>query len=456
MRHWERRGMTMPRLRAASGRLAGIAVVTAAAVGLAACGGSSSSSSVSTTATTATAGAAAANTQASAGGGVDQASIKFAAAFTGGTPGKADPSLPPVTIGLINQQGGTPAFPEYLSTAKAAVSFINDHLSGVGGHPLKLDTCIVQSEEDGQRCAAQILGNKSIGITNWSLAVVGGATFYKAVAPKMPIVISVSASQFDDTTPNVWALDGGGRSVLNGMIQDARKKGYKNLALVGSGNPAGKDSYVTIVIPELKQYGIKYKVVYVSDTATTPDIAAALQAAGAATANAVILNLASAAGCISTYDALKQLAIKTPVITTTQCNADQFVQHVGGGGAPGWDMFGFGTNPREVDDPQATVFRNVMQAYGQQAIENVGFVTKSFGDILTITKWANGIGYAHLSPKAFEQQINRWTGPGFMLPGQFHCGANKTLIGVCGNAASGSTFAGGKWVSVGSFALSSY
>jgi hypothetical protein len=119
-------------------------------------------------------------------------------------------------------------------------------------------------------------------------------------------------------------------------------------------------------------------------------------------------------------------------------------------------MFGFGTNPREVDDPQATVFRNVMQAYGQQAIENVGFVTKSFGDILTIAKWANSIGYAHLSPKAFEQQISQWTGPGFMLPGQFHCGANKTLIGVCGNAASGSTFAGGKWVSVGSYALSSY
>jgi branched-chain amino acid transport system substrate-binding protein len=421
-----------------------VVLATAAAVGLAACGGSGQAASSGSAVQTA------------AAGGVSQASINFGVGFTGGKAGKANPGLPPVTIGFINQQGGIPAFPEYLSTANAAVSFVNNDLGGVGGHPLKLNTCIVQSEEDGQKCAAQILGNKSIDITNWSLAVVGGATFYKAVAPKAPIVISVSASQFDNTTRNVWALDGGGRSVLNGMIQDAKKKGFTHLALVGSSNPAGKDSYETIVIPELKKLGIAYKAVYVSDTATTPDIASALQAAGAATSDAVILNLASAAGCISTYDALKQLGIKKPVITTTQCNADEFVQHVGGGGAPGWDVFGFNTNPRELGDPQATVFRNVMQAYGQQKIENVGFVTKSFADILTITKWANSIGFAKLSVGAFEREIKTWNGPGFMQAGQFHCGANKSLIGVCGNTSSGSTFKGGKWVSVGSYSLSSY
>jgi branched-chain amino acid transport system substrate-binding protein len=422
------------------------------AVALGACGsddnGPDTATSTATPATTTAAPAASGD----AASGVSQGSIDFGVQFTGGTAGRADAGMDPVTIGFINQQGGTPAFPEYADAADAAVKFVNEHLGGVGGHPLKLQKCIVQTEEDGQKCASEILSNKKIFLTNWSLAVVGGASFYKIVAPKQPIVISAAANSYDSTTENVWGLDGGGRSVLNGMTQDAKQRGAKTLALVGSSNPAGKDSYVNIVIPQLKQLGIKYKAVYVPDTATTPDIASALQASGAKTADAIVLNLASAGGCNSTFDALKQLGITTPVITTTQCNADEFIDHVGGGGAPNWDLFGFGTNPRE-DDPQAAVYRNVMEAYGQKDKMFVGFVTKSFGDILHITKWANTIGYDKLSVAAFEQQIKDWRGPGFMLPGEFHCGANTELIGICGDSASGSTFKDGKFVSVGDFKL---
>lgn len=60
--------------------------------------------------------------------------------YTGGTAGKANPALAPVTIGLVNMQGGPPSesFPQSTAAAQAAVKMINAELGGVHGHPVRL------------------------------------------------------------------------------------------------------------------------------------------------------------------------------------------------------------------------------------------------------------------------------------------------------------------------------
>lgn len=414
---------------------AGIVVL---AMGVSACGsdGDSSAASNATSASTSTGSKA-----------LDQASIDMALEFTGGKAGKADAGLKPVEIGFVNQSGSTPAYPEYIGAAKAAVKLINDQLGGIDGHPVKLDTCIVQTEEDGQKCAAEFLANPNMHIANFSLASNGNASFYKTVGGKFPVIVSVAASGADYTTPHVYELDGGGDGVLNALSANAKAQGAKSVAIISSDNPAGKFATGKVLIPQLGKLGIKSKAIYISDTATTPDFTSALQAGGAATADLVVLIPPGAPQCVSTFDAMKQLGIKKNVVTTYSCYGDPMPEHTDGGPA-GWNMFGFGTNQR-IDNPQTKLFKGAMDAAGQSKDTYVGSTFKTFGDLLAITRWGNDLGFDKLSAAGFEEQITAWKGPAFMVAGAIHCGHHPVYVGICGDSAEGSTYKDGAWQSLG-------
>jgi branched-chain amino acid transport system substrate-binding protein len=428
--------MGFPRLRLMT------AACVALALSVAACGSDDDNS-------TGTGSAAAPTTtsEAASASKLDDASIAMAAEFTGGKAGtKADPSLPPFTIGFANQSGATPAYPEYIGAATAAVDLINNHLGGVEGHPVKLDKCIIQSEEDGQKCGAQMLANGDM-IANFSLASNGNESFYKTVGGKFPVIVSVAASGADYTTPHVYELDGGGDGVLNALSANAKEQGAKSVAIISSDNPAGKFATGKILIPQLTKLGIKSKAIYISDTATTPDFVSALQAGGASSADLVVLIPPGAPQCISTFDAMKQLAIKKNVVTTYSCYGDPMPEHTDGGPA-GWNMYGFGTNQR-IDNPQTKLFKASMDEAGQSKWTFVGSTFKTFGDIMAITRWANNIGFDKLSAAELEKQILAWTGPAFMVSGNIHCGKHPVYVGICGDSAEGSTYKDGKWQSLG-------
>src|SRR3954464_958338 len=133
---------------------------------LAACGSSSKKSNSSApvagnTATTAAASATAADANA------------FGLKYTGGTAGKADPTKSKVFIGYVNEEGGVPAFPEATAGIDAAVQYINNELGGVQGHPLEVKKCLVQTEEDGQKCGTQMANDNDVKVVMTGTLVVG-------------------------------------------------------------------------------------------------------------------------------------------------------------------------------------------------------------------------------------------------------------------------------------------
>jgi branched-chain amino acid transport system substrate-binding protein len=423
-------------------------------IGVAACGGSDNDT------TTAASGAAPAATTTAAGeapaassGKVDQATIDYGLKYTGGKAGKADASLPPVNVGFITQEGGAPSFPEQGHAADAVVQFINDELGGIAGRPLKLDKCNIQSEEDGQKCGAQMLAAK-VDIVNFSLTVIGNASFYKAVVPKIPVINSVPATGPDSTTKGVYNLTGGGPGVHYAIAVDIKNLGSKNAALISVGNPGGKFTMEKIAIPALKLAGVNHgKVVYYPDDATTPDIVSALQAAGGSKADAIYFDPSTPAQCLSLYNAMKTLAIKIPVVTTPICNSDVFVGETGAG-PEGWHIWGFGENPRVTDLPEVKTYVGIMDGYGESKWKNVGFAPSSVGDLLTITKLGNEIGADKLSPAAFNDAILAFRGPAFLVPGEQNCSApfDQATQSVCGTNSVGSAFEDGKWKSLGGIA----
>jgi branched-chain amino acid transport system substrate-binding protein len=399
------------------------------ALAVTACGSSSSSTSTSSTTSAST--------------GVTSASTEYGLKYTGGKEGAANASLEPVEIGFVNQQGGTPAFPELEKGSEAAVQFINAKLGGIAGHPVKLVKCAIQSEEDGQKCAAQLLGNKKISITSWGDAVVGNGSFYKTVNAKFPTLLALASAPQDYTERSIYSLDAGGQNVIAAMGIAAKEAGYKNVSIISSNNAAGKFVTAEVLVPQLTKAGVKSKAAYVSDTATTPEFASALESAGATSSEAILLIPPGGAQCNATYDAMKQLSIKSPVITVFACYGEEVVEHTNGG-PEGWSMYGLNENQR-INGEQSNVFRNVMSAYGDGGSTNVGGSPRAFGDMLTIAKLANAIGPAKLSAAEFEKQIHAFMGPMFMVPGQIKCGANPTLKTVCGDSVAGSTYKSGKW-----------
>jgi branched-chain amino acid transport system substrate-binding protein len=428
--------------------------VTLACVGLslvvAACGSSSSDGSGSG------GGSATASTPpAKSSNGIDQATIDFGAQYTGLKPGKADSSLKPVTVGLVNQEGGTPSFPENTKAANAAVDFINNNLGGIDGHPLKIDRCVMQAEEDGQKCAAQFLDAK-LPIAELSLAVIGNTAYYKTAGAKFPTLIGTTSAPADSVSPGAYSLGGGGAAVLAAMAEVAKNQlNAKFTSVITVDNAGGKFSAEKIAIPYMDKIGLVHsKSVYYPQSATGPDVISALQAAQASKADAILLDPSTPAECISVYDAVKTLNLKAKVVATPICNADQFVKHAGGK-PEGWAIVGFGVNPRVADDPQAKVFNNIMAAAGATPEATQGFTPQVVRDFLTIAKFAHAIGPDKLTPAAFDEQIKAFAGPAFMIPGPLHCGkpSDPNSPTLCGESAGISQFSSGKWSSLPNFTL---
>src|ERR1700735_3936335 len=112
----------------------------------------SQSSSSSSGGSTGTSQTASSTSSAAASTGLSSAEKQWAVTYAGATAGSATGA--PVKIGYINQQGGPVAFLGATFGYNAVVKFLNQYASGIKGRPIQLDSCFVQSEEDGQRCAA--------------------------------------------------------------------------------------------------------------------------------------------------------------------------------------------------------------------------------------------------------------------------------------------------------------
>ncbi|CAN5183820.1 hypothetical protein BH09ACT10_BH09ACT10_14680 [soil metagenome] len=379
---------------------------------------------------------------AGASGKITDKDVATALAYVGGEAGKADSSLEPFVIGFVNNQGGVPSFQEQEAAADGAVYLINNKLGGVDGHPVELKKCFIQAEEDGQKCAGQLLDAKvSVGVL--ALSVFGNKSFYDLVGQKFPVINSVSVMPEDSTSKDVYALDGGGLGAMYAMAQNAEDAGYKSLAIITTSNPAGKFLLANVVLPDLKARGIAAKVAYMDEGSTTPQYVTALQTTGAATADAVQLIPSGVAGCVATYDAMKQISLVKPVVTVITCSNDPMPEKTGGG-ADGWILSGQ-SDIMEVQSAQSDTVRHAMDDQGGDKFINIGNVPKGFGDILSLVKFAKTLGYDKITPEAMNEQILAFKGPAWMIPGTIDCGANTLQPGLCGNAASNVVYKDGKW-----------
>ena len=418
--------------------LAGVAVISLVFGG---CASSSKSTSNGTTATTKAA----------------TVSNDWALGYTGGTAGKADPGQTPIVIGYVNQQGGVPAFPEATQGLDAAVKYVNEELGGIQGHPVQIEQCFVIANEDGQKCGTQLANDNNVKLVIAGAMTVGNQALYSIVAPKKPVLISNPVVTPDFLTAGTYAYTPGGPGVVQGMGVFVAKdlKNIHKVAVVYGDSEAEVFGAENLLVPKLKSYGITDVTLQkISDAPTAPDVQNALTAAGAEGAD-VVMPIVTVQGCIATYDALKSLGIKTPVVTTGLCFGTPMTKHLADLGSSdtvpdGWYFGDYGYSYFVPDKASGmTTYLAKIHQYAGKNVEYTGFAGPTFANLMTAVKFYNELG-PDASTTALLSSIKSFKGPMMIVAGPMNCGFSTLFTSLCGTEMGIMLYKNGKWTPVAS------
>ena len=233
------------------------------------------------------------------GSGTDPA-LQWALDYTGGPGGEA--AGDPITLGIATN---TSLFPQVDDGTELAVEFVNDQLGGVGGRPIELITCAAVAAEDGAGCGAQFANDDEVVLAIVGAMLAGNDEFYAAISGSKPgyglgplaLADFTAKDSVSYTSAALGAGMGGGLFVAEDLQPDVA-------ALVVTDDAAGRGA-LSLLEPVLADRGVELVSVFVSPTATAPEIESAFRSAGADTVDAILIGLFEQ-GCIAAYDALQE------------------------------------------------------------------------------------------------------------------------------------------------------
>ncbi len=364
----------------------------------------------------------------------DQVEVsQLALDYTKGTAGAADDSLEPITIGLINQEGAVPAFPEITPAAQAAVDYINAELGGINGHPLEIEFCYIgSSEEDGQRCAQEMLNNDDIQVVTEGVFVIGNRSVYATLEGRKPILGGVPVTGDDFAAQDAFFWTSGSIGVIPGLaVFSVLELEAKDVAIIYTDNDAGRAAAVDLAKPYVEQHGGTARTIAIADGVA--DATAAIRSVGAENSD-VFMILSNSAGCINVYNGMQALGISPQVVSIILCEADDVLEAVGGLEAlEGWYIGGYGPHIRlEGVNPEVDLYLEKMHQYGGDDIDVSDFASAIFANIMTIARVLNEIGPDEITPDALRERAAAFTGPMFLGLPNLDCGWSDAFPALCG------------------------
>lgn len=367
------------------------AVTALVAVAAAGCGSSTSHSSTATAASGSGSATSSSATTSSAsnGAGLAQAATLFQS-YTGGTAGQASASKPPISIGLMNNQGGVPSFPEGTAAGEAAVKFINQNLGGIAGRPVKLVTCLVAgTESQGQSCAQQFLAQK-LPIVVESNGAVGGASFHNTLAGQIPVLMPNPDSAIETTAKNAYGIDSAVFGTDTGFIAYAKTIGAKTASLLFPGDDPVGQTAAKMLEAQMAKVGVK--VTPSGFTSNSPNLLPNVIAAGASHTDMTIMLTVSPPSCIAGAKAVKQANLTKPVIGLFLCISPPVKQ--GLGDYPQWTYVDAATNVDHPTDAATKAYIAVMGADAAPGTNVGGNAQLTFAAILKAARALNKAGAA--------------------------------------------------------------
>jgi branched-chain amino acid transport system substrate-binding protein len=398
------------------------ACAAVAATGVLAAGCGSSSSSSSSAAAGSSGGGSAATTSAAA---TSTAAGTSAAGGAGlGTPKKATGS--PYVFGMINDETGAVTFPEARLGANAAVSYVNNYLGGINGHPIQIDSCTGDgTPATAARCANELIAKHPIAILG--AADVGApASIPIYQHANLAYIGGIPFTPVPEVAPNsiqFWSVSVGDNAAA--AVYAAKTLGVKSVALMYFDNPQGK-SILGILPPVFKAAGIT-KVTTIPLSPTTPDPspqAALVSSSGAQLAYVDIPN-----GCGEVLKALESVGYRGKVIGIDPCTAPPVIKAAAGGAENMYFASPFIL--QTGSDPQAAIFRAAIAKYAPAGTAIDSISTAGFATVMNVQQVLSKLSGTPTT-KAILAAFRTGTHPNFLShPYTCNSQAMKGLPAIC-------------------------
>ena len=267
------------------------------------------------------------------------------------------PTLGPPTgeemvIGLVNSEG-TPGldFPEIRVDIEAAVDYLNEH-GGMGGRPIKLESCATKASPESSQACAQEMAGKNVELVLIGLDLFPDYATYTAAS--IP-VIGVLPILPGDYTANALFLTGGNATTTGAMAAVA-KNHFKasTVAIVSADNPGANGTEASLTAA-LDLAGIAHTTVKGGDNETDAGYQGLMREASKDNPD-LLISLYSDDGCIGTIRGRAAMAITIPVITTAICAGKAVLEQVGDD-ALGWTFVGVQT---QKDTPELAILQEIL------------------------------------------------------------------------------------------------
>jgi branched-chain amino acid transport system substrate-binding protein len=384
------------------------------------------------------------------------ADIKLAAKYVGGAAGKAAKGSP-ITIGFLNDDTGTPAYPENYAGAKIAQDLINKDLGGIKGHPLAFAECDVSSTTTAASCAtAMVAAHVKVVMTGTIIAQPDSAMYQILFAAGIPVVVGNGLTTTDFSPPQspskgtAVTYMPGSPGVVLGMAKfiGTGGTGKKPTTVTGfylQGDSGSQTAFNLLFKPSPFLSGVTVKGEQINQPWSLSDVEAA---EAAAPAGSLFVPLLPVQQCISFAQGMTALSLHNGVVTTGLCFGKQLKTTLGNY-PNGWYFGDYGINYFMYDkalltSQQLAVYIAAVQKFNP-TIDYTGFAGPSFGNVLTVAKLYNHLGLAATSAK-FAAALKSFKGPQWGISGPMACGKVSGLFPtICGKYIGLAQFLNGKW-----------
>lgn len=307
------------------------------------------------------------------------------AATTGGStggPASSDPfatpnaaSGSPVVFGVLNLESGPVTFPEVVQAEKAAVDYVNAYKGGIGGHPIKLVSCVTDGQPStSQRCANQIADQKPV-------AILGGAdTGAPGAIPvwqreNLAYLGGVPFTPVEENYPNGVLFSSIGSANAAAAVYGAKTLNAKSAAVIYTSDTQGTTSAENDIIATYHNAGIT-KITKVGIPPTSSDVSSAVATVVGAHPDVVYID--APAACPAILSSLKQLGNTAKVFGIDPCTSPRAIAGANGG-ADGM-YFASATLDPFAGTPETNLFLAVLKKYAPKDIildspASIGFQT---------------------------------------------------------------------------------
>jgi branched-chain amino acid transport system substrate-binding protein len=357
-------------------------------------------------------------------GGGDKAQAPQGAAASGGSSATKG-SGKPIVVGFYNQENSSALnFPDYASGTRAAISYINDQLGGVEGHPIDLATCkTAGTPESSQNCAQQLVAKKP-------LFILGGTDFnFASVSPVfrgagLPVIGGAPLVGPDYVAKDAYFFEPGTPPTLANMAIFAVQVLHAKKVAVIVDNPSVASGLPAVYGP-LDAAGVKH--IAVEASGDSPDFSGPFSALKANDQDAIIALLGGAPGCIKFAQAQEAQQNHTPTVSLGTCRAPDVLKAVGGA-EDGWYYTVGYEDPASHPTAEGQIVVDSMDKYEHSKV--LGLSGLAFAQAMTTYSVLKGVGYANLTADNLRTYLKTKSGKVFTGP-EWTCPGLKKFPTIC-------------------------